>query len=94
MKYVGSYPGAWHAGAFPGGSMPPSPLLLPLPLAATHLHIPHPPGAVVFAMLWARHRLSLCSSSRAEHGSIGTSSLARSASILMAPVAGVVVRLG
>lgn len=51
MKCVGSYPGAWHVGAFPGGSMPPSPLVLPLPLAATHLHIPHPPGAVVFTML-------------------------------------------
>lgn len=53
MECVGSYPGAWHAGAFPGGSMSPSPLVFPLPLAATHLHIPHPPGAVVFAMLWA-----------------------------------------
>lgn len=30
----------------------------PIPLAATHLHVPHPPGAVVITMLCAQQRLT------------------------------------
>lgn len=36
---------------FPGGSASPPFFVLPFPLAATHLQVPHPPGAAVFTML-------------------------------------------
>ena len=40
----------------------------PTPLAATHLHVPHPPGAVVIAMLRAQQRLAQVESLQLEQG--------------------------
>lgn len=85
--------------------LPSSTLVLPLPLAATHLHAPHPPGAVVFAMLCAQQCLTQVGPLQLKQGRtwvikhilfghlVQWSAQHRSASTLMALEVGVVVRL-